>query len=286
MYIHKLNLKKTKFMNKMIMNRLTMLAVTLMASMACFAQGKMATTIESGKQVDDVFDYLELKYKVLDNAAGYTVEVIGFADAFVADPSQFDKAEEGVEIKTHNTVTISHIIGESDKVEVKTYIARVVAGALNTNDATLASKVTALEIDYSDDEMATAPVIIGENAFAGLTYVATVKSLSPTPPTCPEGAFASSVKTLIVPEGSKVMGLYAKPNAKAWRKITTIKNTAGLMFGDVDKDRRVRSGDLTTLQQVIQGQKPSNDACDADGDGRVRSGDLTTLQREIQGNYR
>ena len=268
----------------MIMNRLTMLAVTLMASMACFAQGKMATTIGSGKQVGDVFDYLELKYKVTNNSAGYTVQVIGFADAFEADPTNFDTSED---IDAHNTVTIPHYIGTSTDVAVQVYVQSIADGALNTSDATLAGKVKAITIDYvNNDKTQGNPVIIGENAFAGLTSVATVESKSPTPPTCPEGVFASSVKNLIVPTGSKVMGLYAKPNSGAWRKISTIKNTAGLQFGDVDQNKRLTGQDVSKLNQVLAKTATQNDACDTDGNGRLTGQDVSVLNQEIAKQYR
>lgn len=275
-------------MNKMIMNRLTMLAVTLMASIACFAQGKLATSIPGGMPLGKEFNYLELKYKVLDNSKGYTVEVIGFADAFVADPSQFDKAEEGVEIKTHNTVTISHIIGESDKVEVKTYIARVADGALNTDNATLAAKVTALEIDYSNDITATAPVIIGENAFAGLTSLATVKSFTPGTKVAaiPATSFATSVyktATLIVPDGS--MGKY---NQKAgWKNFYSIKNMSGKILGDYDGIDGVDQADAIKLQRALKKSltgslDPYDEALDFNNDGSVDQGDYILFTRKLK----
>lgn len=274
-------------MNKMIMNRLTMLAVTLMASMACFAQGKLATSIPGGLGKDAEFDYMELKYKIIDAESSYEVKVIGFADAFKADPSKFDTAEEGVEIHHHNEVFIPHYIGQDDKVAVNVYVSSVADGALNTTDSELANKVTALEIDYQDNiKTQGIPMTIGENAFAGLTSVATVKSLSPTPPTCPAGAFASSVKTLIVPEGSKVMGLYAKPNSGAWRKISTIKNTAGLQFGDVDQNKRLTGQDVSKLNQVLAKTATQNDACDTDGNGRLTGQDVSVLNQEIAKQYR
>jgi len=256
----------------MIMNRLTMLAVTLMASMACFAQGKLATSIPGGMPVGKEFDYMELKYKVLENAAGYTVEVIGFADAFVADPSQFDKAEEGVEIKTHNTVTISHIIGESDKVQVKTYIARVVAGALNTNDATLASKVTALEIDYSDDAMATAPVIIGENAFAGLTSLTTVESFIPGAKVAaiPATSFATSVyKTATLKTPEKVMGKYTSKDG--WKRFLKITD-GSILLGDIDGNGSITALDVAKFNKAYKTgvwTGLNKDAVDMNSDGTI-----------------
>lgn len=293
MYLHKLNLKKTKFMNKMIMNRLTMLAVTLMASMACFAQGKSGeATGWTAAQFGPNFQ--ELSYSVTTNSVYHEAIVTGFASYVVDDPAIMDDPETyapgdvNLQIEK-NTIIINHYMKGGSNLDV--YIPSVAANAFANVASDLAEKIKTIKIDFkenseSEDYTQDIPVVIGEKAFAGLTSVTKVQSYSPTPPTCSEDAFASSVKTLIVPAGSSVMGLYAKSNAKAWRKIATIKNTDGLQFGDVDKDGRVRSGDLTTLQSVIKGKKPANDACDVDGDGRVRSGDLTTLQKEIKGNYR
>ena len=280
-------------MRKRTIQKLTMLALIVMASIPAFAQGGkfgsetnagVATTI-GFHPLGTKFNYKELKLEVTQESP-YMVEVIGFSDAVKANPSLLDGSDERF---VEKTLVIPHVIvgGGGDPT---TIFEGVRANAFAEVDADLVSMVTSLQIDYNASYVASNPgtplTAIGANAFAGLTSVATVTSFSPTPPTCSEDAFASSVKTLIVPAGTSVMGLYAKPNAKAWRKIATIKNTDGLKFGDVDKDGRVRSGDLTTLQSVIKGNKPANDACDVDGDGRVRSGDLTTLQKEIKSNYR
>lgn len=278
MYVHKLNLKKTKFMNKMIMNRLTMLAVTLMASMACFAQGKMATTISDGKQVGDVFDYLELKYKVTGNSAGYTVQVIGFADAFEADPTKFDTSEE---IDALNTVTIPHYIGKSTDVAVQVYVQSIADGALNTSDATLASKVTAITIQYVDNEKTLGnPVIIGENAFAGLTSVTKVESFIPGAKVAaiPDNAFATAIykKPLIVPEGK--MGKYAA--TEGWKKFNIIKTEDGQILGNMNTDARLTTGDYTLLLTMIKTRplpNPIPDYADMNGDGRLTTGDAAIL---------
>jgi hypothetical protein len=278
-------------MRKRIIQKLTMLAFVAMVGIPAFAQGGkfgtnagVATTI-GFHPLGTVFDYKELKLEVTEEGP-YMVEVIGFSDAVKANPSLLDGSDERF---VEKTLVIPHVI-EGGGGDPTTIFEGVRANAFAEVGADLVSMVTYLQIDYNASYVASNPgtslTAIGANAFAGLTSVATVTSFSPTPPTCSEDAFASSVKTLIVPAGTSVMGLYAKPNAKAWRKIATIKNTDGLKFGDVDKDGRVRSGDLTTLQSVIKGKKPANDACDVDGDGRVRSGDLTTLQKEIKSNYR
>ena len=66
------------------MNRLTMLAVTLMASIACFAQGNSGEATEWGQNFGP--DYQELKYDVTVGSP-FQVSVIGFSDAVVNDPT-------------------------------------------------------------------------------------------------------------------------------------------------------------------------------------------------------
>ena len=251
----------------MIMNRLTMLAVTLMASMACFAQGKFATTIGGGKAVGDEFDYLELKYKVLDNASGYTVEVIGFSDAFQADPTLFDTSDE---ITAHNTVSIPHYIGESTDVAVKTYIQSIAAGALNTSDATLASKVTAMTIDYVDnDKTQGLPITIGANAFAGLTSLATVENFTPGSAivgTAKKNSFANNVYNvaeLIVPEGA----IFDYSSKTGWKSFLKMSDGESIR-GDVDGDGIVDDYDYSRIIYYFNKNK-YNKKYDLDGDGVV-----------------
>lgn len=257
-------------MNKMIMNRLTMLAVTLMASMACFAQGKMATTIESGKQVGDVFDYLELKYKVTNNSAGYTVQVIGFADAFEANPKNFDTSED---IDAHNTVTIPHYIGTSTDVAVQVYVQSIADGALNTSDATLAGKVTAITIQYVDnDKTQGIPVSIGENAFAGLTSVTTVESFIPGAKVAaiPASSFATSVyKTATLKTPEKVMGKYTSKDG--WKRFLKVTD-GSFLLGDIDGNGSVTALDVAKFNKAYKtgvwtGLK--KDAVDMNSDGSI-----------------
>ena len=260
----------------MIMNRLTMLAVTLMASMACFAQGKMATTIESGKQVGDVFDYLELKYKVTNASAGYTVQVIGFADAFEADPTNFDTSED---IDALNTVTIPHYIGTSTDVAVQVYVQSIADGALNTSDATLAGKVTAITIQYVDNDKTLGnPVIIGENAFAGLTSVTKVESFIPGAKlvSIPDNAFATAVykKPLIVPE--EKMGKYSQVGG--WKNFRLIKDQEGHILGNMNTDTRLTTGDYSSLLLLVKSKPTSFPSyADVNGDGRLSTADCSAL---------
>jgi hypothetical protein len=294
-------------MRKRTIQKLTMLALIVMASIPAFAQGGkfgsetnagVATTIGDNVVAGDVFDLQELRYYVKSIEDGVLdLEVIGLSSQIAGatgDPSLLTSKWEG-------TVTIPHKLSAAD-VDRAAEISSIAANAFTTtvlyptteggknatdskdNFTAAAALVTKIIIDYNAE--ATVVAGIGANAFAGLTALTEVTSLSPTPPTCPAGAFASSVKTLIVPEGSKVMGLYAKPNSGAWRKISTIKNTAGLMFGDVDKSKRLNGTDITILNKVIAKQATSNDACDTDGSGRLNGTDVSVLNNEIAKKYR
>lgn len=257
-------------MNKMIMNRLTMLAVTLMASIACFAQGKSATTIESGKQVGDIFDYLELKYKVLDNSAGYQVEVIGFADAFEADPTLFETSDE---IKAEHTVYIPHYIGESTDVAVKVHVSNVADGALNTDNTDLAAEVTALIIDYVDnDKTQGIAMTIGANAFAALTSLATVESFIPGAKVAaiPASAFDTNVyknATLKTPE--KVMGKYT--SKEGWKRFLKITD-GSILLGDIDGNGSITALDVAKFNKAYKTgvwTGLNKDAVDMNSDGTI-----------------
>ena len=115
----------------MIMNRLTMLAVTLMASIACFAQGKfekgMVTSVGTGKALYECFDYQELRYRVTNenwtytalNLSGYEVEVIGFA-------SQISGADGHPEYISNSSLTEE--VGFNGEITICQFIPKEVAG--------------------------------------------------------------------------------------------------------------------------------------------------------------
>ena len=152
------------------------------------------------------------------------------------------------------------------------------AGALNTDNATLAAKVTALEIDYSDDIMATAPVIIGENAFAALTSLKTIKSLTPGAKVAaiPDNAFATAVyrKTLIVPE--EKMGKYNVTDG--WKNFKTIKSTSGLILGNANGDSRVTTADYNAMYDLLfNTPRPVPAYIDLNGDGRLTTTDYNAM---------
>ena len=268
----------------MIMNRLTMLAVTLMASIACFAQGKSGEATEWGQNFGP--DYQELKYDVTVGSP-FQVSVIGFSDAVVNDPTIMNNPpdKDGVTIVAHKVVVPHWLPGDASKASV--WNKSVQANAFKNVDAELAGYVTTLAIGFEDNELINgAPVAIGENAFSGLTSLATVISDTPGEyvTNIPESAFAATVysnASLIVPDCS--MGKYAK--AQGWKNFVSIYNTAGELFGDINASEDVTGADLTALKTVIAGTRDETDACDVNCDEDVTGADLTALKRVIAGTY-
>jgi hypothetical protein len=276
--------QKTKFMNKNFMNRLTMLAVTLMASMACFAQGKSGEATDWGSTFPNNFQ--ELKYDVT-NGSPHLVDVIGFSDGVIANPDIMDDPTlanvEGVTI-VKNTVSIPHWLdGGVNKPSV--YNRSVKDNAFASVDETLAGKIKTITIDYKDREYINGvPLVIGANAFAGLTSVTTVECYAPTPPTCPEGAFATSVyedATLVVPTGS--MPAYA--NTDGWSNFYTIVNADGYEHGDVNIDDKVNKTDITIFRKWLNEDDDvdydkilDEEDLDFNNDGKVNKTDITALR--------
>lgn len=275
-------------MNKMIMNRLTMLAVTLMASMACFAQGKGGETTGWGSVFGP--NYQELSYSVTTNSI-HVAEVTGFASYVVATPEIMDDPEAystdpNLQIEK-NTIIINHFMTGSPNV----WIPSVADNAFASVASDLASRIKTIKIDFKGDSESSNttqddPVVIGENAFAGLTSVETVFNYTPGEyvTNIPESAFAPTVysnASLIVPDCS--MGKYAK--AQGWKNFVSIYNTAGELFGDINGSDDVTGADVTALKRVIAGTRDETDACDVNCSGDVTGADVTALKRVIAGTY-
>ena len=272
----------------MIMNRLTMLAVTLMASMACFAQGKSGETTGWGAVFGP--NYQELSYSVTTNSI-HVAEVTGFASCVLTTPKIMDDPEAysndpNLKIEK-NTIIINHFMTGSPNV----WIPSVADNAFASVASDLASKIKTIKIDFKDNSESSnttqdLPVVIGENAFAGLTSVETVFNYTPGEyvKDIKENAFADAVysnASLIVPDCS--MGKYAK--AQGWKNFVSIYNTAGELFGDINGDEDVTGADLTALKKVIAGTRDETDACDVNCDEDVTGADLTALKRVIAGTY-
>ena len=132
------------------MNRLTMLAVTLMASMACFAQGKGGeatgwTATQFGP------NYQELSYSVTTNSIYHEAIVTGFASYVVDDPAIMDDPEAHAPGDVNlaiqkNTIIINHYMEGGTSHDV--YIPSIAENAFAEVGATLASKIKKIKIDF------------------------------------------------------------------------------------------------------------------------------------------
>lgn len=268
-------------MNKMIMNRLTMLAVTLMASMACFAQGKSATGWTNSSFGPD---YQELTYDILGSDGCWQVQVAGFASSVVNDPSIMltPPQQDDVTIIA-KTVAIPHYLTRTDAQPVFNGIVK--EGAFANVSSELANNVTTLTIDFvGNTTTAWEPVKIKDNAFTGLTKLTTVKSLTPGEyvKDIPESAFSNTTyntAVLLIPEGEEAMRAYASKTG--WSKFIYITNGEGIL-GDVNDDGDIDIFDLDEIIDLIF-DDPENVLGDLNGDGEVDIFDLDILIDKIVG---
>lgn len=278
-------------MNKMIMNRLTMLAVTLMASMACFAQGKSGETTGWGSVFGP--NYQELSYSVTTNSI-HVAEVNGFASYVVTTPEIMDNPEAystdpNLQIEK-NTIIINHFMKGSPNV----WIPSVADNAFASVASDLASRIKTIKIDFkgnseSSNTTQDDPVVIGKNAFAGLTSVETVFNYTPGEyvQAIPTDAFATSVyedATLVVPTGS--MPGYA--NTDGWSNFYTIVNADGYEHGDVNIDNTVNKTDITIFRKWLNDDDDvdydkilDEEDLDFNNDGSVNKTDITALRNWI-----
>lgn len=305
-------------MNKMIMNRLTMLAVTLMASMACFAQGKfdkgLVTSIGTGKALYDIFDYQELRYRVTKenwtnsalNLSGYEVEVIGFASQItgvdghpeyisnVTGNSNGDPAFDG-------TITISHIITK-DVAGVDIHVVAVAENAFTSttcyNDdaanktkfAAAAAKVKTIDFGFNrgnDDKFVGFSVpTMGANAFKGLTALESVNNYAPAPSTSDADVlFATDVYeyvgfNLLCEETAGVPKAFSKK--PGWRKFR-FRYVDGKLMGDFSTyDGEILSSEITKMRNKVLDFMDDPDEYDEfydfDGNGQLTSSDVTFLR--------
>ena len=269
------------------MNRLTMLAVTLMASIACFAQGKGG---EATGWTADSFgpDYQELKYNVTVGSP-HQVSVIGFADGILANPQWMVTPPDDPKVAiVANTVTIYHYLpGDIGENLPAVWNHGVEANAFKSVDADLASNVTKLSIEYVNNNTTEGnAVTIGENAFSGLTSLATVISAIPGDAVqpIPESAFAANVyKTakLMVPAGS--LAKYADEETEGWNKFYLISD-GEVTLGDLEEDGEIDALDVKELKKMILNGTYSA-AADLNGDGDIDALDLKKMKQIILGTY-
>lgn len=272
-----------------------MLAVTLMASIACFAQGKYATSIPSGKQVGEDIDYKELKYKVLGNQSGcYLTEVIGFCDAVLANPDLMDTGGEHNEFIAKTVEIVHYVPGSSTSPAMS--VQSVATDAFKTVDSELASKVNTLIIDYDDSEESldkSEKVVLptSGNTFEGLTSLKEVQSYTPATKVAKISAtsFTANVyKTapLVVPE--EKMGKYT--TLAGWKEFYLVKDESGKILGNMNTDTKLNATDYSKLySEIKKAQKngttvPYASYMDLNGDGKVNTTDYSLLYNIVRRN--
>lgn len=261
-------------MNKMIMNRLTMLAVTLMASMACFAQGKLATSIPgAGLQQGDKFDYMGVKYEVITTLGTgnvYSTKAIGFETNLL---NNFDLMDTE---PLNNTLTIQHYVAPSGS-SFGMLVQSVEANAFQTVDADLAVKIKTLLIDdHSDNSLVNGEIVAlptTGSTFAGLTGLKTIDSHIPgeSLQEISEDTFAENVynkATLIVPEGS----LKEYNGTDFWSYFYKVTDGDHIK-GDVDGDNKVNAWDFQLILEAFLYNDPYDPLFDLDGDGKITAFD-------------
>ncbi len=276
-------------MNKNFMNRLTMLAVTLMASMACFAQGKGGeatgwTAAQFGP------NYQELSYSVTTNTEYHEAVVTGFASyvvetpAIMDDPETYAPGDANLQIEK-NTILINHFMEGGTSHDV--YIPSVAASAFASVASDLAAKIQTIKIDFkenaeSDDYTQDIPVVIGSSAFAGLTSVENVYSYTPGEfvKAIPTNAFATSVlqsAKLNVPAGS--LTAYAK--TAGWKSFRYIFDGTSLL-GDLSGDKNLTNVDALRILKLIKDNAAYNPVADVNGDGSLTNVDVLLVLKKIK----
>ena len=280
----------------MIMNRLTMLAVTLIASMACFAQGKLTTGFPAdGLKKGATFDHMGVKYQItvdpVEDQNVYYVEAIGFETNLLNDYSLMDKKP------LENDLTIFHVKkpnaseGETGNSFV---VLSVAANAFQTVDPDLAVKIERLIIEYSEDGLANNGVIAlpsSGSTFAGLTGLTEVVSVIPGAKVgaISKTSFDANVyKTapLVVP--AENMGKYA--NKKGWKEFFILKDDGGKVLGDTNGDGDLNATDYTKLYNEIKKAIKNGTSVtystykDLNGDGEVNATDYSLLYTIIKRN--
>ena len=279
-------------MNKMIMNRLTMLAVTLMASIACFAQGnfgKLATGLPNpGLTKEKTFYYKGVEYELTRDPEGdvalYYVKAIGFEKTLL---DNFDLMDEE---PLNNDLTIFHYeTPKQGQTGIPFIVESVNANAFQDVDATLAEKIKRLIIEHSEDARVNGACVelpTTGSTFAGLTGLTEVECWIPGAriTAISNNSFATNVyktATLIVPEGS--LAKYA--NTNGWKKFYR-KSDGNVMLGDIYKDGKFNSFDITKMRKAV-GVTYTDDylVYDITGDGKINSFDLTALRKMIAGTY-
>ena len=282
----------------MIMNRLTMLAVTLMASIACFAQGngKMATSLINQPHAQgDIVDLYELRYYIVAVEGDIlSLEVIGFASditgtvgAVYGDPGDPDKVTdlyEGV-LEIPSNYPASEV---GFKCQITSIAENAFTATTCRNDDTkykskfadAAALVNKILISY-DAEFPNA-ITIGDNAFGSFTCVkqsdGTLTGLTEVENQTPgdkvaaisASSFATSVyksATLKTPE--KVMGKYT--SKEGWKRFLKITD-GSILLGDIDGNGSINALDVAKFNKAYKTgvwTGLNKDAVDMNSDGTI-----------------
>lgn len=273
-------------MNKMIMNRLTMLAVTLMASIACFAQGNYATSLPgAGLGQGDKFDYMGVKYEVIsvlgtDNV--YSTKAIGFETNLLND---FDKMDEE---PMNNLLPIQHYVAPAGSSNGM-LVASVEPNIFQTVDPDLAAKITSLKIDdHSDGIFANGAIDAlptTGSTFAGLTALTEVTCRIPGDKVAAisSTAFASDAykkATLRIPEGS----VNSYQTKSGWKRFLYVTDGA-VLYGDVDGNGTINMMDYKRLLNAVKGGTTSTLPAGADVNGKspINMIDYKLLLNKVKG---
>ena len=281
-------------MNKIFMNRLTLLAVTLMASMACFAQGKFDKGVTTGlpggglTPDSDPFPYKGLSYKVLEIEGSnvYKVQVVGFEPNLLAN---FDNMD-GTDLQ--NKIEIPHYISASGS-SFGLHVASVATDVFKTVDPALAEKIHELVIMYSTASFVNGIAIslpTTGDTFAGMTGLTTVTCNIPGGKisAIPNSSFAASVyKTanLIVPASEGSFLSYAK--TAGWREFCKLyKEGSTTMLGDTNGDGSLSISDaqnvLTLIAKMKAGTASYNEIYDINGNSEITITDAQDLITKYQ----
>ena len=270
------------------MNRLTMLAVTLMASIACFAQGKfdkgLTTSIPQGVPVGQTFVYKELEYLVIENASGtYQTQVVGFCPAVLNNPDLMDNGD-GNKFTPHS-IEIPHYVPADNAPAM--LVLSVAPDAFNTTNisSTLAAKVTKMKIDYKG-EMEEVKNLNGEggvvlpttgSTFDGLTALTEIKNFTPGAKITDisKKSFANNVyqnAELIIPDGA----FFDYGKVQGWTNFLKTTDLSGNLRGDVDGDGWVDTYDASLIITAYLNDQYSEEL-DIDGDGWVDTYDASII---------
>ena len=291
-------------MNKMIMNRLTMLAVTLMASIACFAQGngKMATSLINQPHAQgDIVDLYELRYYIVAVEGDIlSLEVIGFASditgtvgAVYGDAGNPDKVTdlyEGVlEIPSNYPASEVGFQCQITSIAENAFTATTCRNddtKYKSKFADAAALVNKILISY-DAEFPNA-ITIGANAFGALTSVTQVENLTPGTKIgdgIPKDAFASSTyknATLKIPEGA----VKAYQAATGWKRFKAVTDGT-VLYGDVDGNGSINLLDYKALLAAVKAGSAAVSAlpagADVDGSGKPNLLDYKLLLNKVKG---